>query len=211
VPRLWEHTVEAHRRAVRDAAVDAAAALVAERGLVSVTMTEVARRTGIGRATLYKYFSDVESILIAWHERQVGRHLERLITVRDESREPSRRVRAVLETYALLASQTPDTHLATVLHGGEHVLHAQRQLRQVITEVLADGVRAGVVRDDIPVAELARYCLHALSAAATLTSNHAVERLVTVTLTGLGMVSPGIRVRAGARPSQGLSGKGPRR
>jgi AcrR family transcriptional regulator len=190
VPRLWEHTVEAHRRAVRDAAVDAAAALVAERGLVSVTMTEVARRTGIGRATLYKYFSDVESILIAWHERQVGRHLERLIAVRDEAGDASRRVRAVLETYALLASQTPHTDLATVLHRGEHALRAQLKVRHVITDVLADGVRAGVVRDDIPVAELARYCLHALSAAATLGSNDTVERLVTVTLAGLKPAHP---------------------
>lgn len=42
--------------------------LVAERGLRSVTMSEIAQRVGIGRATVYKYFSDVESILLAWHE-----------------------------------------------------------------------------------------------------------------------------------------------
>jgi AcrR family transcriptional regulator len=38
VPRLWTETIEAHRRAVRDATLDATAALIAERGLAAVTM-----------------------------------------------------------------------------------------------------------------------------------------------------------------------------
>ena len=76
MPKLWNETIEAHRRAVHDAALDTAAALVAERGLLSVTMSQIAEETGIGRATLYKYFPDVEAILIAWHERQIARHLE---------------------------------------------------------------------------------------------------------------------------------------
>ncbi|HEX5902785.1 MAG TPA: helix-turn-helix domain-containing protein, partial [Actinomycetota bacterium] len=56
MPRLWTETVDAHRREVRSAVLDAAADLVAERGLRSVTMSEIAHRSGIGRATLYKYF-----------------------------------------------------------------------------------------------------------------------------------------------------------
>ncbi len=54
---------------MQDAALDATAALVAERGLRSVTMSQIAAQSGIGRATLYKYFPDVEAILLAWHER----------------------------------------------------------------------------------------------------------------------------------------------
>jgi AcrR family transcriptional regulator len=34
--------------------------------------------TWIGRATLYKYFPDVESILVAWHARDFAGHLARL-------------------------------------------------------------------------------------------------------------------------------------
>jgi AcrR family transcriptional regulator len=37
-------------------------------------MSQIAAETGIGRATLYKYFPDVEAILVAWHERQVAEH-----------------------------------------------------------------------------------------------------------------------------------------
>jgi AcrR family transcriptional regulator len=75
VPKLWSETIEAHRREVRDATLDTTAALVAEHGLRSVTMSRIAAETGIGRATLYKYFSGVEAILVAWHERQITGHL----------------------------------------------------------------------------------------------------------------------------------------
>ncbi|WP_376776163.1 TetR/AcrR family transcriptional regulator [Nonomuraea jabiensis] len=34
-------------------------------------MTRIAEKVGIGRATLYKYFPDVEAILTAYHERNV--------------------------------------------------------------------------------------------------------------------------------------------
>ena len=78
MPKLWTETIDAHRRAVRDAALDATAALVAEHGLTSVTMSQIATETGVGRATLYKYFPDVEAILLAWHERQITRHLQHL-------------------------------------------------------------------------------------------------------------------------------------
>jgi len=71
VPKLWNETIEAHRRTVRLAVLETTAALVAEHGLRSVTMSQIAEDTGIGRATLYKYFPDVEAILLAWHERQI--------------------------------------------------------------------------------------------------------------------------------------------
>jgi len=54
VPKLWHHTIEAHRREVRDAILDNTATLVAAHGLRQVTMSQIAEQTGIGRATLYK-------------------------------------------------------------------------------------------------------------------------------------------------------------
>src|SRR5690606_24978374 len=39
VPKLWKDTIEEHRRSVRDATLDTTAALVAEHGLASVTMS----------------------------------------------------------------------------------------------------------------------------------------------------------------------------
>ncbi|MGW4822720.1 helix-turn-helix domain-containing protein [Streptomyces sp. NPDC004227] len=54
--KLWDETMDAHRRAVQDAVLETTVALVAEHGLGSVTMSQIAKEAGIGRATLYKYF-----------------------------------------------------------------------------------------------------------------------------------------------------------
>jgi AcrR family transcriptional regulator len=185
VPRLWNDTIETHRRAVRDATIDATAALVAEQGLASVTMSEIAARTGIGRATLYKYFPDVDAILLAWHERQVAEHLEHLVDVRDRAGDGSRRLEAVLAAYALIRHERHDSEFATLLHRGEHVALAHDQLVELVRDLVVEGVQTGELRGDVAPGELASYCLHALTAASALTSRAAVHRLVAVTLAGL--------------------------
>jgi AcrR family transcriptional regulator len=186
VPRLWDKTIEAHRREVHSAILDTAATLVAEHGLLSVTMSRIAEETGIGRATLYKYFPDVEAILLAWHERQVAGHLEHLAELRSRPGEAGQRIGAVLEAYATHAKRGHhDAELATLLHRDERIGRAQRQLHDMIRDLLTEGVRTGAVRDDVAPDELASYCLHALDAAAGLPSTAAVRRLVKVTLAGL--------------------------
>jgi AcrR family transcriptional regulator len=186
VPKLWTDTVEEHRRAVRDATLDATAKLVAGQGLASVTMSKIAAEAGIGRATLYKYFPDLESILIAWHERQVASHLEQLARARDQAGSPGQQLEAVLQAYALMTRDRPHgTDLSALLHGSEHIGRAHRLLTHLIEDLLAQAARNGDVRDDIAPSELAAYSLHALAAAGTLPSAAAVRRLVTITLAGL--------------------------
>ena len=185
MPKLWNETIEAHRAAVREAILDTTAALVAEHGLRSVTMSRIAEKTGIGRATLYKYFSDVEAILLAWHERHVTGHLKHLAELRDQAGDARERLEAVLEAYATIGYEHHGTPLAAALHRGEHVARAEQQLRDFVRNLLTEGIESGDVRDDVPPDELACYCLHALTAASTLPSKAAVRRLVTVTLAGL--------------------------
>ena len=182
VPKLWNETIEAHRRAVREATLDTTAALVAEHGLRSVTMSQIAGETGIGRATLYKYFPDVGTILAAWHERQISAHLEYLAELRDQAGDAGERLEVVLEAYALIQYEHHGTELAALLHRGDHVARAQHQLVDFIRDLLAEGAD---IRDDVPPEELASFCLHALAAATGLPSKAAVRRLVTVTLAGL--------------------------
>lgn len=188
MPKLWNETIEAHRRAVSDAILATTAALAAERGLGSVTMSQIAEKTGIGRATLYKYFSDVEAILLAWHERQITGHLEYLAEIRDQAGDASERLEAVFEAYALISYESHGRHdpeLVAFLHRGEEVVRAQQQLSDFIRDLLTEGARTGDLRDDVPPDELASYCLHALLAARSLPSKAAVRQLVTVVLSGL--------------------------
>jgi AcrR family transcriptional regulator len=185
VPRLWNETIEAHRAAVRDAILDTAGALVAEHGLLSVTMSRVAEETGIGRATLYKYFPDVEAILIAWHERHVSVHLEHLAEIRDQPGDPRKRLEAVLEAYALIEHKRHASELSALLHRGEHADRARQHLTEIIRDLLREAADTGHVRDDVAPEELAGYCLSALAAASGLPDGTAVRRLLTVTLDGL--------------------------
>jgi AcrR family transcriptional regulator len=185
VPRLWDETIEAHRRAVRDATLDTTAALVAQHGLASVTMSQVAEQTGIGRATLYKYFPDVEAILVAWHERQIAGHLEQLAQVRDRAEHAGARLKAVLKAYALIVQEHQGSDLEALLHRGAHVARAQEQLHEFVRDLLREGAASGQVRDDVAPEELASYCLHAVGAARHLPSRAAVSRLVGVVLAGL--------------------------
>lgn len=188
VPKLWNETIEAHRREVRDAILDTTAQLVASHGLLSVTMSQIAEVTGIGRATLYKYFPDVEAILFAWHERQITAHLAHLADVRDLADNADARLSAVLEAYAQLAYGRHGGHdaaLVALLHHDAHVAHAQGHVHDMVRGLLVAAAEAGAVRDDISPDELANFCLHALAAARTLPSDAAVSRLVTVTLTAL--------------------------
>lgn len=188
MPKLWTDTIETHRRTVRDATIEATAGLVAEHGLRGVTMSQIAEATGIGRATLYKYFPDVEAILLAWHEREVSAHLEQLAQARDAAADARGRLEAVLEAYALIAHESRghhDSELAALLHRDEQVARAEQHLRSMMRQLLADAAAAGDVRDDIGPDELASYCLHALAAASSLPSRGAVRRLVAVTLAGL--------------------------
>jgi AcrR family transcriptional regulator len=195
MPKLWTDTVDAHRRAVREATLDATAALVAAHGLMAVTMSRIAQETGIGRATLYKYFPDVEAVLLAWHERQIADHLQHLHEVRERSGDRER-LPAVLEAYALMVRQRPDTELAALLHGGAHVAQAEQHLIGFLAGLLTEGVGRGEVREDVALKELATYCLYALAAAGSLPSVAAVRRLVQVTLAGVRHVSPGHRQSA---------------
>jgi AcrR family transcriptional regulator len=186
VPKLWTETIEDHRREVREAILDTTAALVAEHGLRLVTMSQIAEETGIGRATLYKYFPDVEAILLAWHERQIAGHLRYLAEVRDQTAGGDERLEAVLEAYALLSRRGHhDTELAALLHRDEQVPRARRQVRRMLRDLLTEAARTGDVRADVAPDELAGYCLHALAAASSLPSKAAVRRLVTVVLEGL--------------------------
>lgn len=187
MPKLWNETIEAHRREVREAILDTTAALVTEHGLASVTMSQIAEETGIGRATLYKYFPDVEAILFAWHQRQITDHLRHLAEVRDHAGDAGGRLEAVLEAYAFISHESHghDTELAALMHRDEQVVRAQQHLTDMIRDLLTEAAEAGDLRDDVAPDELARYCLHALTAASGLPSKAAVRRLVTVTLAGL--------------------------
>ena len=185
MPKLWSKTIEEHRLVVREAALDAVAAVVAAEGLAAVNMSRVADATGIGRATLYKYFSDVEALLVAWHERQVLTHMGELMKIHNANASARDKLESVLSSCAANMRERPDHGISAFLHESEHVGHARAHLTTFVAALIAEGAKGGAFRADVGADELAAFCIHAVGAAAVLPSKAAVRRLVSITLGAL--------------------------
>ncbi|WP_217914742.1 TetR/AcrR family transcriptional regulator [Miltoncostaea marina] len=191
MPRLWSDSIAAHRLEVVEAVLDATGRLVAEQGPLSVTMSQIAEAAGIARATLYKYFPSLEAVLTAWHRRQVGAHLDELEAVRARHGSGGEALEALLATYGRIVRENPPGRVP-VLHADEHVARARAHLLELVTGAVDDGVRGGLLRDDVPARELAAFCVHAMAGAAELPTAAAVKRLLRLTLEA-------VRRRAGTR------------
>jgi AcrR family transcriptional regulator len=183
VPRIWADTIDTHRRQVNDAILDATAELVAERGPLSVAMSAIAERAGIGRATLYKYFPDVESILVAWHERDFAGHRHRLEALRDADD-------VTLEDLVDFVREQRQHHphargadvlgaLAQTLAGADAVAPAiEPEIVGVLAGLLTRLSGRGEVRDDHDPELLARWFLHAAHAPGDLDDDAVAQLLV---------------------------------
>jgi AcrR family transcriptional regulator len=192
VPKLWEASVDAHRDAVREAVLDAAWQLAAERGIRGVTMSQVAAEAGVGRATLYRYYPDVEAILTAAHERHVEHHLAHLTTLAASAGAATgdalARLEAVLGAFATICFERGrgGEVLGALVHTAAATRGAEDRVVALVTDMVAEAAQAGAVDAQTPPVELARFAVHALMAASAAADEAGVERVVRSCLRGLG-------------------------
>jgi AcrR family transcriptional regulator len=184
---LWTGTIESHRAQVREAILRAAADLARRQGPTGLTMSRLAVEAGVGRATLYKYFTSVEAIIAAWQEHELAEHVERLQLIRAAAGDVRAAVADVLRAHADHARRRSGPDLSALLPHADAAHAAHRALHRLLRELLTEAAGLGVVRADIPATELAAYCLHALGAAHGARSAAATDRLVDAILSGLGV------------------------
>lgn len=185
MPKIWNETIEAHRAAVTETIFATAARLVEEGGVPALTMSRLAEEAGIGRATLYKYFGDVNAVLVGWHQRLMAGHMDALVKARHGHDNSRTALEAVLLAYAEISRRHHGRLLAGVLHGLPHARHANDHLRSLIERVIGDAVRKGDVRNDASPAELSRFVVAALAAADAAPSKAVTRRVVTMILQAL--------------------------
>jgi AcrR family transcriptional regulator len=168
----WDRVVAEHKEQVRARIKQAAISVAVEKGLANTTMAAIAERADVSRATLYNYYRHVEGVLLAVVQDEVDlfyRHLcdrleqaagarERLTafigTHLEYFARPERRSRA-LEFQAAGISPSIRTRMTQ---------HTDR-LRQLLSEVLADGRRDGVFHAEVSPQRHAELLMHLLAGA----------------------------------------------
>lgn len=184
MPRLWDDTLEGHRQHLHQAILATTARLIQEKGLTGVTMQDIARETGIGRATLYKHFKDLGAILKSWHQQHLQQHLHHLQQTLHSEGTPIDHLRDVLTHFARTTHGHGQTEISQLLHQQPHAVEAQQHLLNMLTHLLEEGQATLSFRSDTPAEELALYCLHAVTAASRL-PEASQARMVELVLTGV--------------------------
>jgi AcrR family transcriptional regulator len=172
VPKIWDESVASHKVRLRAAIIDAAVQLVGERGRGDVPMSAVAERAGIGRATLYNYFPDLDHILAAHVADEFAAHHARLDAELAERPDPLERLSVVVHlTVEYTASARHQISAAVgslddFSPGAQHLVDdAVGGFHQRVAAVVAEAVDAGLLRDDLAPSFLAHAVGHLLSAA----------------------------------------------
>lgn len=149
------------------AILDAALAEVLDHGIRRTTASDIARRCGIARQTLYRYWPDAEAVFAALVTRAL---VAALPAERGESADLDDLVGLLVET----AVRVRDLPLVERLRDTDPELFAryildrlgtsQRAIHAETARRLADGQRAGFVREGDPAQQAAMVLLIAQSA-----------------------------------------------
>lgn len=182
MPKLWNDSIDAHHEAVSDAIFAATATIISRDGFGGLSMARIAQEAGIGRATLYKYFGDLDALLAAWHERTVTQHLELVTATAASHQDPIDALKHTLLAFGSMRRDHQDHAPAALLHGLPHVGRAHGHLRAHLRSLVKAAANRGDVRRDITADELAGFALAALENTRFAKGERSVERTVELIL-----------------------------
>jgi AcrR family transcriptional regulator len=175
----------------RQAILDAARALFADSDQVS--MCEVARRAGVGQATLYRNFADRTALAA----EILGEHIERLDRLAAECADDPdaffvllrRLVESVVDLYALGGLAREDAGVDSQLEGN------RRRIAELMKRPLHDAKAAGTLRRDASLDDV--FLVLLMARGAMTRANGAVARAAAasrvLTLALDGLVPPSAR------------------
>ncbi|MDO5722525.1 MAG: TetR/AcrR family transcriptional regulator [Actinomycetaceae bacterium] len=152
MPKISGSTLEEHRENTRAALFRALSSLLREQSFESITMTQIARRAGVGRTAVYNHFGDKESLLFALMSTMTEQFTQTLAEALSHTDDPLERlriyIRAQLELKQhfhlsegvnlrnLVRTQPAEkvrAHVQVVEHILQHLL-AQAHAAKIITE-----------------------------------------------------------------------------
>ncbi|MFJ9151695.1 TetR/AcrR family transcriptional regulator [Streptomyces sp. NPDC102270] len=120
-------------------------------GQVPVSMKQIARDTGVGIGTLYRHFPTREALVEAIYRHELAQlcaDAEALL----HTRHPAHALRSWMDhfaDYAMTRRETADALRAVLASGAGTVSPAREQLSAAVQTILAAGIAAGTLRDDV--------------------------------------------------------------
>ncbi len=79
MPRIRAATIDEHKALTRSALLDAAKRLIQQAGTADLPLGEIAMRAGVGRTTLYDYFTDRDDLIATLVEQELPGVVEGLL------------------------------------------------------------------------------------------------------------------------------------
>lgn len=179
----WDRTRLDHRSRQAASIAASAMALLTERGGPALTMAAIADQADVSRQTLYRYYKDVDAVLVGIAELVTSHDVDfaRLV---NEQPDPGSKLELIARTATGgdHGEQTAASLLAVLPPAGrEIVVGHQERARDLLAEVLQRGVDQGSFRDDLVPRTDAQLILGILGAAGPNSSERAiflVRRLV---------------------------------
>lgn len=153
MPRIRAASIAEHKTQTRREILDASAALFRAQGYAETSLGDVAAFVGVGRTTLYEYFTDKEDLLASLVEDRIPQVMDALIdglpseaTVREQLAELMIRGLEYISTDdnlgTLLTRETP--RLGQVAQSRIRVAHSG--LGDEITQLCRRGIETGELR-----------------------------------------------------------------
>jgi AcrR family transcriptional regulator len=153
MPRIRAETIAQHKALTRRQILEAAQELIAEVGSAEISLGEIAGAVGIGRTTLYEYFSDRDDVIASLVEEELPDVVAGLLAgVPAGLGAPAHLAEVAERTVRFVAT---DPVLGLILHRevGRLTASAQQRIREAhadlvseVASIYATGVEDGSLR-----------------------------------------------------------------
>jgi len=157
MPRIRATSIDEHKALTRSALLDSAKVLISDAGTAEIPLGEIALAAGVGRTTLYDYFTDRDDLIATLVEEELPGVVEALIAAAPHTGSAGERLAALaMGTVEFVAS---DPVLGLILHRevGRMGLEAQQRIRaahsnlaDAIVGLYFEGVRSQEFREMPP-------------------------------------------------------------
>lgn len=164
---------------LRNALLDAAGALVAERGAPAFSLREIASSLGVRHAAVYRHFASREALLSAVAARAFERMASKFEAVASRcSDDPSAHIEGLADAYlSMVRDEAGAYRLMFASPSAPDAARetAGRKCFELLHAAIAAGQRAGVVRGDLPAIAIAASNWAALHGLSMLLLDHRLD------------------------------------